>query len=164
MTRAAAVLLAGAVVLGACSGGDDGGEEVGASRSTTTTVLEFTGDPGSAFCGLLHDYASDDGATPPPTTPEETDASYRVVLDQLQAVADAAPDELADDTARVAAGMAAYVDALRAVGFDRDALVDSPEGLEVSAAINDPAFATASARIGAYKEQVCGLEVTTTQP
>lgn len=151
---AAAVLLATAAV-GSCSGGDDDAPE-GAAASTTTTV-RFTGDPESAFCALLRQYAADDANADPPQTPEATDAGYRTVLDQLQAASEAAPPELQEDTALVLAGMAAYVDALRAAGFDQEALAASPRGLEVSAAINDPAFSTANVRIEAYKTQVCAL-------
>lgn len=160
VARAALGLLSAALLvaaLGACS--DDDGPDRSAPSSTTTVTYTFTGDPQSPFCQLVRTNATATtvDVSAPGKTPAELDAGFRELLAQLQHAADVAPPELREDAALVAVGMGAYVDALRAAGFDNDALSRSDQGIEVAAAINDPSFQVAGDRIEAYKQQVCGL-------
>ena len=148
-------LLAGGVLGTACSGGDDADGD-GAASSTSTTI-RYTGDPASPFCSLVRDLALDDTLSTPSESATEVEAAFTHLLDVLHQAAAAAPPELQEDTALVAAGIAALDDALRAVGYSYDALADSPGGPEVSAAVNDPAFTLAGQHISAYKVQVCKL-------
>ena len=68
-----------------------------------------------------------------------------------------APEEIAADVALVAGGIEALDAALAAVGYDVDALAASPEAAQVTAAVNDPIFTDAGARLSAYRTQVCQL-------
>lgn len=149
-------MLLAVVVLGACSG-DDGGDDPDAARPSTTTTapLVFTGDPDGAFCQVLREYSGPDVLGSPSETPEQVEAAYTSAIEILGRIADAAPPELVEDTALVLEGFVALDAALRPVGYDADALLDSPAGPEVVAAVNDPAFAVAGDRIAAYKAQVC---------
>jgi hypothetical protein len=156
MRRALAVLLAAGVLLTACSDDGDGGGDRSSASSTSTTVV-YTGDPASGFCTLLRDLALDEVLSQPSETAAEVEVAFTHLLDVLHQTAAAAPPELEEDTALLVAGIAALDDALRSVGYSYDALADSPDGPQVSAAVNDPAFAVAGAHITAYKQQVCGL-------
>jgi hypothetical protein len=151
---AAGGLLAGGLLAGACSGGDDG--DRAASSSTSTTVV-YSGDPGSPFCSLLRELGVDDVLNKPSESSTQMEAAFTHLLDVLHRTAAAAPPELQEDTALLAAGIAALDDALRSVGYSYDALAESPNGPEVSAAVNDPAFKVAGDHISAYKAQVCKL-------
>jgi hypothetical protein len=87
----------------------------------------------------------------------DIEAAYTHLLGVLRRSAEAAPPELQQDAGLLYEGISALDDALRAVGYDYDALASSPEGPSVSAAVNDPAFTVAGDRIQAYKHQVCKL-------
>jgi hypothetical protein len=153
-----ALLATGVVLLVAagCSGDDD--HAASSSTSATTTSVTFTGDPQSPFCGVLREVELQgvlDGAA---ASAADVEAAFAAVLEALGRVVEHSPPELAEATALVLSGMAALDGALRAVGYSYDALAAEPElAVEVSQAANDPAFAVASARIEAYKQQVCGL-------
>ena len=71
----------------------------------------------------------------------------------LAQAAEHAPDEL--QTGRRASSLerasTALDEALRGGGLHYDALAESPDAAEVSAAVNDPAFTVAGDRIEAYK-------------
>lgn len=142
--------------VGACSGGDDADDDR-ADGSTTSSTYVFTGDPQGPFCQVLRDLALDDALDRPSDTPDDVEASFTLLLDQLHRAADAAPPELVEDTALLVAGIASLDDALRSVGYDYDALAASEQGPAVAAAVNDPAFGVAGDRIEAYRAQVCGL-------
>lgn len=166
MTHVRRVLLVTLVLLGAvaCSGGD--GEDAATTTtadpgtvesSSTTAPPDYTGDPGSPFCTLLRDtdpstILAGDGGDP---------AAVQQAFTRLVGVfADAralAPSEIAADVGLVADGIEALDAALAAVGYDFTALAATPQAAEVTAAVNDPVFTDAGARISAYRSQVCGL-------
>jgi hypothetical protein len=158
--RGFAAALAAAVLLAAgCSDDDDGDDEgAGAPVSSTTSTVVFRGDPGSPFCALLREVQLQGLLGGEAATAQEVEAGFTQVLAALGRVAEEAPPELQEDTALVLAGVAALDDALRAVGYRDEALAADPAlAVVVATAANDPAFAQASARIEAYKDQVCGL-------
>jgi hypothetical protein len=159
--RGFAAALAAAVLLAAGCSDDDDGDDEGAGApvsSTTTSTVVFRGDPGSPFCALLREVQLQGLLGGEAATAQEVEAGFTQVLAALGRVAEEAPPELQEDTALVLAGVAALDDALRAVGYRDEALAADPAlAVEVSKAANDPAFAQASARIEAYKDQVCGL-------
>jgi hypothetical protein len=156
--RKAAAALAVALVLGAACSDDGGGRsDDAAERSTTTSSIVFTGDPASPFCGVMKDLGSDTVLAEPSESPGDVEAAYTHLLDVLQRAVQAAPPELQSDVGLLLEGISALDDALRAVGYDYDALSASPEGPAVSASVNDPSFAVAGDRIQAYKHQVCRL-------
>lgn len=160
------VLAAAAVVaLAACSTGDDEGAATTTTSTSlaplpstpTTPVPDYEGDPDSPFCTLLRDIdpsaiLSGDGDDP---------AAVRDAIGRLVAVladaAEAAPPEIVEDVALVGGGVAALDEALAAVDYDFDALAAAGDAEEVAAAMNDPAFADAGVRLGAYRSQVCQL-------
>jgi hypothetical protein len=158
MRRAVALLLAAVLSLAgaACSGDDDGADD-GADAASTTSTLVFTGDREGPFCRVLRDLAVDTVLDDPSESAEEVEAAFTHLLEVLHRAADAAPPELAEDTALLVAGIASLDDALRSVGYDYDALAESDQGPAVAAAVNDPSFGVAGDRIEAYKRQVCGL-------
>jgi hypothetical protein len=157
--RWGALAVGAALAIAACSddGGSDGDRADRAAASSTTTSIVFTGDAGSPFCGVLEDLGSDTVLSEPSESAQEVEAAYTRLLEVLQRAADAAPPEVEPDVGLLLEGIAALDDALRAVGYDYEALSSSPEGPAVSAAVNDPSFAVAGDRLQAYKHQVCGL-------
>ena len=159
MRRAVALLSAAVLLLApaACSRDDGDAGDDAADASTTTSTLVFTGDREGPFCRVLRDLAVDTVLEDPSDSAEEVEAAFTHLLDVLHRAADAAPPELAEDTALLVAGIASLDDALRSVGYDYDALAESDQGPAVAAAVNDPAFGVAGDRIEAYKHQVCGL-------
>lgn len=166
MTHVRRALLATLVLLGAvaCSGGDGEGAATTttadpgtAESSSTTAPPDYTGDPGSPFCTLLRDtdpstiLAGDGGD---PAAVEQAFTRLVGVFADARALA---PSEIAADVGLVADGIQALDAALAAVGYDFTALAATPQAAEVTAAVNDPVFTDAGARISAYRSQVCGL-------
>jgi hypothetical protein len=143
------------VVIGACSSDDV--DDARASSTSTTELPTFTGDADSAFCALLRDVDIDATINGEAGTPETVAAGFQRLVTVLGQVADAAPEEVAEDAAALADGMAALNDALAAVGYDFDVLAVSPDAAAITQAVNDPAFTIAGDRLQAYREQVCGL-------
>lgn len=158
LAGAIAGAVAAALLATACSGDDGAGRAKGDDDGSTTTVTyRFTGPAESPFCAVLKDVGLDTTLNEPSDTPKEMEAAYTHLLEQLQRASDAAPEELQADTALLVTGITELDDALRAVGYDYDALSASPQGPEVVAAVNDPQFGVAGDRIQAYKHQVCKL-------
>jgi hypothetical protein len=156
--RAAGAAVLALLAVTACSHADGGkGASQASSTSSTTTTLHFTGDAGSAFCARLKDLDTEDVLKDDKGAPASVEAGFARLRQVLTDTAAQAPDELRRDITAIAAGIAALDDALRSVGYSYDALADAPNALEVSAAVNDPAFTEAGARITAYKQQVCHL-------
>lgn len=158
-----ALLIAFVLLVAACS--DGGGEDAGttttepstAGSSSTTAPPTYTGDAASPFCTLLRDtdpstILAGDGGDP--------GAVEQAFTRLVRVFADAralAPAEIAADVGLVADGIEALDAALAAVGYDFTALAATPQAAEVTAAVNDPVFTDAGARISAYRAQVCGL-------
>lgn len=155
LVRGLAVLCAAglAVSVAACSNGDDDRGD----GTTTSSSLVFTGDPAGPFCALLRDMALREVLGEPAASASDVEAGFSELLEILRRAAGSSPPELREDTALLLAGVGSLDDALRAVGYDYDALASSEAGPTVAAAVNDPAFGVAGDRIEAYKEQVCGL-------
>lgn len=151
----AGLVVAGLVVLGGCSGDDSNDED--AAPPSTSEAPTFTGDPDSAFCGLLREVDIDATINGEAGTPETVTAGFQRLVTVLDQVAEAAPEEIAADAAALADGMAALDGALAAVGYDFDVLAVSPDAAEITEAVNDPAFTIAGDRLQAYRKQVCGL-------
>jgi hypothetical protein len=147
----------------ACGGGGDDDAEpsttttVAAEATTTTEPLQFSGDEASPFCGLLRDVDPDTLLAGDPGDPASVETGFRRLVGVLRELQAAAPPEVAADTSAVADGIAALDAALAEVGYDFDALAASGAGDEVTAAVNDPAFAAAGDRLSAYRSQVCHL-------
>jgi hypothetical protein len=91
------------------------------------------------------------------STPEGVAAGFQRLVEVLDEAARTAPAAVQGDAALLADGVAALDEALAAVGYDFDALARSPEAVEITDAVNDPAFTVAGDRLEAYRDQVCGL-------
>jgi hypothetical protein len=139
----------------ACSGDD--GDAAAPTSTSTTEAPTFTGPADSPFCGLLRDVDIQSALTGEEGSPERLRAGFEHLVEVLDQAAELAPDEIAEDAATLADGVAALNEALAAAGYDYDALAVSPEGVEVSRAVNDPAFTVAGDRLEAYRHQVCQL-------
>ena len=153
--RAAAVTLVAALVLvgPACSDDDDEAEP----DAPATTQLVFEGDADSPFCALLREAQVDETLRVPAGTPEELEANYTRTIQLFARAAEQAPPEVQTDVGLVLQGLIALDDALRATGYSFEALEQSPDAAQISAAVNDPAFRVAGQRIEAYRTQVCGI-------
>ncbi len=158
-------MLAG-LLLAACSDGSDEGRsapqtsttsDAPAPTSSTTAVPTFAGDPGSPFCEQLRTVDPTALLTGDPSDPTSVQTAFGRLVTVLGALEAVAPPEVRPDAQLVAGGIAALDEALAAVGYDFDALAASAAREEVTAAVNDPAFAEAGNRLGAYRTQVCGL-------
>ncbi len=153
-------------LLAACSSdGSDAADPASSSTpsstaapgSTTTEPLVFTGDEGSPFCEQLRSVDPSSLVPGDPTDPTALEAGFRRLVGILRDIQALAPPEIEADAQVVAEGIAGLDAALDAVGYDFDALAASSAAAEVTAAVNDPIFTTAGARLSAYRHQVCRL-------
>lgn len=151
-------------MLAACSGGDDDASPTTTEESTSSTTSSsttepptFTGDPNSAFCGLLRDVDTDAVLAGDPEDPAAVGAAFQRLVAILRDASALAPSEIRDDITMVKDGIEALDAALAAVSYDFDALAASGAGPKVTEAVNDPAFTDAGTRLSAYRTQVCGL-------
>ena len=152
--RGATAVALAALALLAATGCSDDDDQAG---SASTTALHFEGDPDSEFCAELRQAQIDDGFRVPAGTPAELEANYTATIRLFTDAARVAPPEIQTDVGLVLQGLIAFDDALRAVGYSFEALEQSPDAAQISAAVNDPAFRVAGDRIEAYKAQVCGI-------
>lgn len=167
VARRVAGVLAALLLVAGCSDGDDeaasttsqdaGTTAERSDSSSTTAPPEYTGDPDSAFCTLLRETDPGTVLAGDAGDPASVEAAFGRLVDVLARATEAAPPEIADDVALVAAGIGALDGALAAVGYDFDAMATSGAAEEISTAVNDPAFVDAGARLSAYRTQVCGL-------
>ncbi len=128
-----------------------------AAATTITTVPTFSGDADSPFCNLLDDVDLAAVLGGVEGEPEAVASAFQQLADVLVQAAELAPAEIRADVALVADGMVSLDAALAAVGYDFDVLAAGPSSRDVVEAVNDPAFADAGVRLGAYRSQVCGL-------
>jgi hypothetical protein len=165
--RAAVLLVLTVSLLAACSTGDDEGSSATTRRPASSTTMEpattttappqYTGDPTSAFCTFLRDTDPTGILDGDPGDPASVQAAFGRLVAVLTDATEVAPEEIAADVALVAGGIEALDAALAAVGYDVDALAASSEAAQVTAAVNDPIFTDAGARLSAYRTQVCQL-------
>jgi hypothetical protein len=149
--------VAAALLLASAAGCSDDDEDEAAPAATSTTQLVFVGDADSPFCDLLRRAQVDETLSVPAGTPTELEANYTSTIQLFAQAAEQAPPEVQTDVGLVLQGLIALDDALRAVGYSFEALEQSPDAAQISAAVNDPAFRVAGDRIEAYRTQVCGI-------
>jgi hypothetical protein len=106
---------------------------------------------------LLRDVDIEGTLTGEEGSPERLRSGFEHLVQVLDQAAELAPDEIAEDAAALADGVAALNEALAAAGYDYDVLAVSPDAVKVSRAVNDPAFTVAGDRLEAYRTQVCHL-------
>jgi hypothetical protein len=159
-SRFVVLLVVGAFVLAACGGGDDnGGGATGAVGG---------GDAGGGVAGPLDAVecaqvvtamAAAAAAVPQVMSGEAGDLSNSV--DQLEAMASKAPDEIRDDLLTVAHGYAVYSQALQDSGYDPSSGQAPPPEVvaaltEAGQTLHDADFEAASEHVSAWFADNCG--------
>ena len=159
LSRFVAVLLVGAFVLAACGGGDD-----------AETVSPAAGDGGdSGGVGGVFDAAEcaqvvaamSAAAAAVPQAMSGGAADLDQSLTQLQAFAEAAPEEIRADLVLVYEGYGAYMAAMQDAGYDPSS-GEAPSAEAIAAMeaasqqLSDPAFTAASERVSAWFATNCG--------
>ena len=158
MLRSVALVALGSVLLVACGGGDGGG-----GASSVASVGSPVGG-GSMFdaatCARAGAaVAAAFSAVPAAMSGSSTDLQSSI--DQMQAFAAEAPDEIKDDLNTVAQGYADFQQAVADSGYDPSS--GQPPSSEAMAAIqaagakfDDPDFKAASDRLTAWFNSNCG--------
>jgi hypothetical protein len=157
MRRFLIVLVVLGFSLAACGGGSDTG------TPATSLPSVNTGSGGPIDIAKCTDAAKAMGAAaaavPQAITGTGTDLSTSV--DQLEAFADAAPDEIKDDLKTVAEGYANIIKVFKDSGFDPTS--GQPPSAAVlarlvaaSGALGDASFQQALQRVGAWFKDNCG--------
>ena len=157
-SRFVVLLVVGAFVLGACGGGDDdGGGTTGAAAGDGGGVA---GPLDAVECAqVVSAMAAAAAAVPQVMSGEVGDLGTSV--DQLEAMAAKAPEEIRADLLTVAQGYAAYSQALQDSGWDPSS-GEAPPPEVIAAltaagqALDDADFQAASDRVSAWFADNCG--------
>lgn len=159
LSRFLAVLIVGAFVLAACGGGDDAD-----TVSPAAGDGGDTGGVGSAFdaaeCAqVVAAMSAAAAAVPQAMSGEAGDLSTS--LAQLQAFAEAAPEEIRADLTLVHQGYGEFVAAMQDAGYDPSSgEAPPPEAIAAMQAaslkLSDPAFTAASEHVSAWFATNCG--------
>lgn len=158
-SRFVVLLVVGAAVLAACGGGGDdgGGGTTGAAGGDGGGVA---GPLDAAECAqVVSAMAAAAAAVPQVMSGEAGDLGTSV--DQLEAMASKAPEEIRDDLLTVAQGYAVYSQALQNSGYDPNSgQAPPPEVIaaltEAGQTLNDADFVAASDRVSAWFADNCG--------
>jgi hypothetical protein len=171
-SRFVAVLIVGAFVLAACGGGDDGDTVSPAAGDTGgDTVSPAAGDTGGDTGGVGGAFdaaecaqvvaAMSAAAAAVPAAMSGGAGDLSTSLDQLQAFAEAAPEEIRADLMLVYEGYGAYMAAMQDAGYDPSS-GEAPSAEVIAAMeaasqqLSDPDFAAASDRVSAWFATNCG--------
>jgi len=155
-SRFVVLLVVGAFALAACGGGDDdgGGGTTGGGGGVVAGPLD------AAECAqVVSAMAAAAAAVPQVMSGEAGDLSTSV--DQLEAMAEKAPEEIRDDLLLVAQGYATYSQALQDSGYDPASGQAPPPDViaaltEAGQTLNDADFQAASERVSAWFAENCG--------
>jgi hypothetical protein len=168
-SRFVAVFVVGAFFLAACGGGDDAGDAGGDGQvAATGDAAGDSGGDGGGVAGPLDAaecakvvtaMSAAAAAVPQAMSGEAGDLSTSV--EQMEAFAAAAPEEIRDDLLTVAQAYAAYSAALTGTGYDPSS--GEPPPPEVIAALTaagqelqNADFQAASERVSAWFQENCG--------
>jgi len=157
-SRFVVLLVVGAFVFAACGGGDDdGGGTTGAAGGDGGGIA---GPLDAAECAqVVTAMAAAAAAVPQVMSGEAGDLGTSV--EQLEAMASKAPEEIRDDLATVAQGYAAYSQALQDSGWDPSSGEAPPPDViaaltAAGQALDDADFQAASERVSAWFAENCG--------
>ena len=159
-SRFVAVLIVGAFVLGSCGGGDDPEtvSPAGGDGGGDTGVVGGAFD--AAECAqVVAAMSAAAAAVPAAMSGGAGDLSQS--LDQLQAFAEAAPEEIRADLVLVYEGYGAFVAAMQDAGYDPSS-GEAPSAEMIAAMeaasqqLSDPDFTAASDRVSAWFATNCG--------
>jgi hypothetical protein len=179
LVRVGVVFLA--LMLAACGGGgdDEEGTTLATQPATETTVAEET--PDTTAAAEEPDAGSDDGIDLTTICLDATqamaaaissyttgmagamggsldDESLQLAAGQLQAMADAAPDEIKEDLAVIAEELGAFFAALADIGYEAGGAPSPEQMAELSAiaeVIDQESFQTASDNLNVWFEANC---------
>ena len=158
-SRFVVLLVVGAFVLAACGGGDDDGG-AGTTGAAGGDGGGVAGPLDAAECAqVVSAMAAAAAAVPQVMSGEAGDLGTSV--EQLEAMAAKAPEEIRDDLLTVAQGYAAYSQALQDSGWDPSSGEAPPPeviaALTVAGqALDDADFQAASERVSAWFAANCG--------
>ncbi len=160
LTRFLAVLIVGAFVLAACGGGDDGDTVSPAAGDGGGDTGGVTGVFDTAECAQAVT-AWSAAAAAVPAAMSGSAGDLDTTLAQLQAFADAAPEEIRADLVLVYQGYGAFMTAIQDSGYDPSSgevpSADAMAAMEAaSATLDDPEFTAASDRVSAWFDANCG--------
>lgn len=156
-SRVVVLLVVGTFVFAACGGGDD---DAGSGGTTGDGGGVIAGPLDAAECAqVVSAMAAAAAAVPQVMSGEAGDLSTSV--DQLEAMASKAPEEIRDDLLLVAQGYATYSQALQDSGYDpASGQAPPPEVIaaltEAGQTLNDADFQAASGRVSAWFAENCG--------
>lgn len=164
-SRLVALLVVGAFVFAACGGGDDDGGD--AADGGVTATGGDGGDGGgvgnpfdAAQCAeVITAMAAAAASIPQAMSGELGDLGTSV--EQMEAFAEAAPEEIREDLVLVAQGYSAYTEAMAESGYD-PASGEAPPPEVIAAltaagtALQDADFVAASERVNAWFASECG--------
>lgn len=166
------VLLLVALVVVSC-GGDAGGDDTTTAPSddvnVTTTTAAAPDDDGNDLDSLSSTCLEATQGMAAAVSAYSTgmaqafggsldDESLQLTADQLEAMAEAAPDEIKDDLKAIAEQLGAFYTALAESGYEPGATPDADQLAELSAlaeSIDNEAFEEASDNINAWFEENC---------
>ena len=167
LRRLVVVLVLGSVVLAACGGGNDEaapGADTGADGGTAAETGGGAGGEtgvGTIDAARCAEIAQAMAAAAAAAVPQATDGDLGSSVEQLEAFAAAAPEEIRDDMQMVAEGYALIAEALEEAGYDPTS--GQPPTAEQAAALTAVAeqldseeFQAAADRVSAYFEAGCG--------
>ena len=168
MKKLLLVLVLAALFLAGCGDGDDGGSDDGGSATATQEEgsgddaaddadadTEFSGKGGDDFCDLAKKYEEDFEDTGDPTSGGDIEKEFSELTEAIDKLADEAPDEIEDDTKKIAAAFKEYNDLLKKYNYD---FTKIPEAEAANIDIENPDVEAASNRVESYFEKVCGMD------
>jgi len=159
-SRFMALIVVGASVLAACGGDDGGNGQAAATGNAGGNGGVVAGPIDAAECAqVVAAMGAAAAAVPQAMSGEAGDLSTSI--EQMEAFAAAAPEEIRDDLLIVAQGYAAYSAATQGTGYDPSS--GQPPPPEVIAAIQqasqelqDADFQAASDRVSVWFQEQCG--------
>jgi hypothetical protein len=159
-SRFVAALLVGAFVLAACSGDDDAETVSPAAGDGGGDTGEVGGVFDAAECAQVV-AAMSAAAASVPQAMSGSAGDLDQSLAQLQAFAEAAPEEIRADLMLVYEGYGAFLAAMEDAGYDPSSgEVPPPEAIAAmeaaSQTLSDPEFTAASERVSAWFATNCG--------
>lgn len=148
------------LALASCSSFEDAAPAPTVTSTSSTVPTEttapptYTGDPDSDFCELIRQAADRPVLDPfqPGLEPTEVQLRFRALRNRFREFAEVAPAELADDLDRTVDALADLEQVLADGGWDFDRLAEGDVDLSM---FDAPVFADVSARLSAYRDQVC---------
>jgi hypothetical protein len=167
LKRMLALLVAGTMLFAACGGGDDDGGDGGGGTETGTDGGTETGTDGDGDIGVIDSAQCAEVAAAMAAAAQAIPAAFtgsasdlEASIQQMQAFADAAPDEISADLQTIYAAYAEFAAALADADFDpASGQAPPPEVIaaleEASAALDTEEVQAAVARVNAYFEGGC---------